>query len=75
MPLHLCCQKVVIMFGDISFATAAPRLWNSLAEGIRDSGSLAIFKTIPENTHIHTNLQTINCWFVLLPYYLNHADS
>ena len=33
-----------VMFGDRSFATAAPRLWNSLPEGIRDSGSLAIFK-------------------------------
>ena len=34
-----------VMFGDRSFATAAPRLWNSLGEGIRDSGSLTIFKT------------------------------
>jgi len=32
-----------VMFGERSFATAAPRLWNSLPEGIRDSGSLALF--------------------------------
>ena len=33
-----------VMFGDRSFAPAAPRLWNSLPEGIRYSGSLAVFK-------------------------------
>ena len=33
-----------VMFGDRSFATAAPRLWNSLPEGIRDSGSQPVLK-------------------------------
>ena len=63
-----------VMFGDRSVATAAPKLWNSLPEGIRHSGSLAIFKNQWKHT-FHTNLQTINCWFVLLPCYFNQADS
>ena len=41
----LVVQEVAVMFGDRSFAVAAPRLWNSLPEGIRDSSSLANFKT------------------------------
>lgn len=34
-----------VMYGDRSFATAAPRLWNALPAGIRESRSVSSFKT------------------------------
>ena len=34
------------MFGDRSFAITAPRRWNTLAKGIRDTNSLVIFNTL-----------------------------
>ena len=34
------------MFGDRSFAITAPRRWNTLAKGIRDTNSLVNFNTL-----------------------------
>ena len=33
------------LFGDRSFAARAPRLWNALTVGIKNSESLSIFKS------------------------------
>ena len=58
-----------VMLGNRSFATAAPRYWNSLTEGIKDSGSLAIFKKIPENTlfsYKFTDNKLLVCVFTVL---------
>ena len=47
-------KSCIVMFSDRSFSTAAPRLWNTLTEGIRDSGSLAIFnKSLKTHFFIH----------------------
>ena len=53
-----------VMFDDRSFATTALRLWNTLTEGIRDSSSLANFKTSLK-THVYVQIYgQKTCWFV-----------
>jgi len=62
-----------VMFGDRSYAITAPRLWNILPEGIRDSISLAIFNT-PLCSYLCIG-RRCKPKLVRLPYYLNHIES